>query len=81
MRWGETPEWPQTSGGETVSPTIRRDDEGEVDEVVARGADVHLERMSAGGWSLIIGDLHLEVFTKRRGAKVRTIVVEGGEDG
>lgn len=35
-------------------PDIRHDDSGAIDEVVARGADVHIERMSTHGWFVCI---------------------------
>lgn len=35
---------------------VRRDDSGEVDEIVARAADVHLERMDDDAWCLIVSE-------------------------
>lgn len=29
---------------------IRRNDDGTIDEVVAKGCDLHIEQMSADGW-------------------------------
>lgn len=42
---------------EPITPAveIRRDDRGDVDEVVASGVSVHLERMRDDGWSLVLG--------------------------
>lgn len=44
-------------------PELRHDDAGAINEVVARGADVHLERMDLNGWLLII--------TEQDGAETR----------
>lgn len=29
---------------------IRRNDDGSIDEIIAKGANVHIEQMSADGW-------------------------------
>lgn len=47
---------------------VRNDERGKLDEVVARGATVHLERLSRYRWCLIIEDrterrVHLSVTT------------------
>lgn len=33
---------------------IRRDDNGEIDEIVAENASVHLERMDSDAWFLVV---------------------------
>ncbi|MBK5958050.1 hypothetical protein CCR97_07945 [Rhodoplanes elegans] len=37
-------------------PDLRHDDAGAIDEVVARGADVQIERMSGSSWFVCITD-------------------------
>ena len=48
---------------------IRCNDKGELDEIVADKVDVHLEYMSDGHVWIRIGDLMVNLFTKRN-AKV-----------
>jgi hypothetical protein len=38
----------------TVTPEIRRNPDGSIDEIVATGVDIHLEQMTKGGWYLNI---------------------------
>jgi hypothetical protein len=53
-----------------ISPIeVRNDQRGELDEVVARGCDFHLEQMGDGCWWMSVGrgntEYHIRLFTKR----------------
>jgi len=55
---------------------IRRDDKGQIDEIVADNATIHLERMTADSWFLsVTGDDGVEecIWLRR---KKRSVVVD-----
>lgn len=68
----------------SADPTVlhRLDDEGGLDEVVASGAYVHLERMSDREWCLIVeaGGKRSHVFLGATRAHVRATVIEAPDD-
>jgi hypothetical protein len=51
---------------------IRNNDRGELDEIVARKVDVHLEYMDDGQVWMRIGDLMVDLYTKRN-AKIHAL--------
>lgn len=46
-----------------------REVKGELDEVVGEKEDFHLEQMDDGAWWLKVGNVHVNLYTKR-GAKI-----------